>query len=271
MQMKFIWTLLFFILLMNGVFAQDNGLKNLSDGKKRPLDRNTTLANYTDNSLSPLELAQGFELLFNGNNLDGWKLVGPPTTMESGWQVKDGELHILSTDSSKNRVHGDIITMNEYSSFELIFDFKLTAGANSGIKYFVSLPSPTQRAGLGLEYQILDDERHPDAKLGLNGNRTLSSLYDIMPASQLDVRFKQNIGQWNHGKIIVHPNQLVQHWLNGIKVLEYVKGDAHYLESIANSKFAKNNEFAKNKITPILIQDHGDAVSFKNIKIRKIN
>jgi hypothetical protein len=269
MSKKFIGSLLFFILLLNSVFAQDKGRKNFLNGKAKHDVKN--VSNYTDNTLSPLELAQGFELLFNGNNLEGWNLVGPPTTMKSAWEVKNGELQILATDTSKNRVHGDLISFKEYSSFELNFDFKLSAGANSGVKYFVIIPNPTQRAGLGLEYQILDNERHPDAKLGLNGNRTLSSLYDIMPATPLDTPFKKNIGQWNHGKIVVHSNQLVQHWLNGFKVLEYVKGDARYLKAIANSKFAKNNEFAKNKITPILFQDHGDAVSYKNIKIRKIN
>ena len=269
MLKKFIGSLLFFILLLNGVFAQDRGQKKSLN--RKAINDVKLIAHFIDNTLSPLEIAQGFVLLFNGNNLDGWKLVGPSTTMKSAWEVKNGELQILATDTSKNRVHGDLITINEYSSFELNFDFKLSEGANSGIKYFVIIPNPTQRAGLGLEYQILDDERHPDAKLGLNGNRTLSSLYDIIPSTQLEPRFKQNIGLWNHGKIIVHSNHLVQHWLNGFKVLEYVKGDARYLEAIANSKFAKNNEFAKNKLTPILIQDHGDAVSYKNIKIRKIH
>ncbi|MCX6331610.1 MAG: DUF1080 domain-containing protein [Bacteroidetes bacterium] len=268
MLKKFFGSLLFFILLLNSVFAQDNGQKNSLKGKVKHEVKH--VAHFIDNTLSPLELAQGFELLFNGNNLEVWNLVGPPTTMKYAWEVKKGELQILASDSSKNRVHGDLTTFKEYSSFELNFDFKLSAGANSGVKYFVIIPNPTQRAGLGLEYQILDDERHPDAKLGLNGNRTLSSLYDIMPATPLDTPFKKNIGQWNHGVIIVHANQLIQHWLNGFKVLEYVKGDARYLEAIANSKFAKNNDFAKNKITPILIQDHGDAVSYKKIKIRKI-
>ena len=121
------------------------------------------------------------------------------------------------------------------------------------------------------EYQILDNEKHPDAKLGINGNRTLSSLYDIITATKLDPRFQQKIGQWNHGKIVVHSNNVVEHWLNGFKVLEYTKDGPAYMEAIAKSKFAKNPDFAKVKVSPILLQDHGDAVSYKNIKIRKID
>ena len=177
----------------------------------------------------------------------------------------------MPTDTTSKVKHGDLLTAKTFTSYELNFDFKLSEGANSGVKYFVSTPYKTQKSGLGLEYQILDNEKHPDAKLGINGNRTLSSLYDIITATKLDPRFQQKIGQWNHGKIVVHSNNVVEHWLNGFKVLEYTKDGPAYMEAIAKSKFAKNPDFAKVKVSPILLQDHGDAVSYKNIKIRKID
>ena len=241
------------------------------DMKPRPLDNTTPVANYTLNTLSPQEVAQGFSLLFNGKNLEGWKMVGEDAPPASGWVVNDCILSIMKSDTASKVKHGDLLTANTFTSYELNFDFKLSEGANSGVKYFVSTPYKTQRSGLGLEYQILDNEKHPDAKLGINGNRTLSSLYDIITAKKLDPRFQQKIGLWNQGKIIVHSNNVVEHWLNGFKVLEYTKDGPAYLEAIAKSKFAKNPDFAKVKVSPILLQDHGDDVSYKNIKIRKID
>jgi hypothetical protein len=238
--------------------------------KPRPLDSKTPVANYTLNTISPQEKAQGFSLLFNGNNLEGWRTVGQTTAPEKGWQVDNGILHILPQEANQTSKFGDIVSVNQFKAFELNFDFKLTEGANSGIKYFVA-ESGTSRAGLGLEYQILDDERHPDAKLGTEGNRTLSSLYDLIPADKIDARFQQKIGEWNHGKIIVYPNNLVQHWLNGFKDLEYKRGGNIYKVLVAHSKFAKSKNFGLAEKGPILLQDHGDAVFYKNIKIRELN
>ncbi len=237
--------------------------------KPRPLDIKTPVANYTLNTISPQEKAQGFTLLFNGNNLDGWRTAGQTTPPEKGWQVDNGILHILPHEANQSSKFGDMVSINQFKAFELNFDFKLTEGANSGIKYFVT-ESGTSKAGLGLEYQILDDERHPDAKLGTEGNRTLSSLYDIIPADKIDARFQQKIGEWNHGKIIVYPNNLVQHWLNGFKVVEYKRGCNIYKVLVAHSKFVKNKNYGLAEKGPILLQDHGDAVYYKNIKIREL-
>jgi len=208
-------------------------------------------------------------LLFNGNNLEGWRTAGQTTPPEKGWKVDDGILHILPQEANQSSKFGDMVSINQFKAFELNFDFKLTEGANSGIKYFVT-ESGTSRAGLGLEYQILDDERHPDAKLGTEGNRTLSSLYDLIPADKIDARFQQKIGEWNHGKIIVYPNNLVQHWLNGFKVVEYKRGSNIYKVLVAHSKFVKSKNFGLAEKGPILLQDHGDAVFYKNIKIREL-
>ncbi len=236
--------------------------------KPRPLDLTTPVANYTVNTISPQEKAQGFELLFNGKDLTGWRSAGGTSAPDKGWVVEeDGSLHIL--DSSKNGRTGDLVSVNQYKAFEFAFDFKLTPGANSGVKYFVT-ETPGGKAGLGLEFQILDDVKHPDAKAGVEGNRTLASLYDLIPSIKVDPRFQKKIGDWNQGKIIVYPNNHVEHWLNGFKVLEYERGGGIYKVLVAHSKYAKNKGFGLAEKGPILFQQHGDNVFFRSIKIREL-
>jgi len=237
--------------------------------KAMPLDLSTPVANYTTNTISPLEKAQGFSLLFNGVDLTGWRDVLKQTPPQKGWVVENGLLHILPSDSIGPK-YGDLLTVNQYKAFELVFDFKLSEGANSGIKYFVTESAQSQRAGLGLEYQILDDARHPDAKMGVEGNRTLGSLYDLIPSVQVEPRFQKKIGEWNQGKIIVYPNNKVEHWLNGFKVVEYERGNNIYKVLVAHSKYAKNKNFGMGEQTPILLQDHNNSVYFRSIKIREL-
>ena len=223
------------------------------------------------NTLSAEEKAQGFKLLFNGKDLTGWRAVLKDVPPEKGWVVEsDGSLHVLDSASSGGRT-SDLLTVGQYKSFELKFDFKLTEGANSGVKYFVTESPQSPKAGLGLEYQVLDDERHPDAKLGTEGNRTLASLYDLIPSTKTDPRVHRNIGEWNEGKIVVMPNNIIQHWLNGVKVVEYERGSGIYKVLVAHSKFAKSKDFGLAEKTSILLQQHGDNVFFRNIKIREIS
>lgn len=157
------------------------------------------------------------------------------------------------------------MTIAEYSSFELSMEFRLTDGANSGIKYFVTEQQPkTPGSAKGLEYQILDDAKHPDAKLGIDGNRTLASLYDILPAKDRKVR---PIGEWNQARIVVRGKQ-VEHWLNGVKVLAYERGGKIFLEHKAASKFKDLSGFGEAATGHLLLQDHGNQVFYRNIKIR---
>lgn len=149
------------------------------------------------------------------------------------------------------------------------FQFKLTPGANSGVKYFVTLEENNTGSAIGLEYQVLDDKLHPDAKLGRDGDRTLASLYDLIPAAK-QARFVHAIGQWNTGRIVVFPNNHVVHYLNGIKVLEYDRGSAAYRALVAISKYKIWPHFGEAPQGHILLQDHGNEVSFRSIKIREL-
>ncbi|MFT3934859.1 MAG: DUF1080 domain-containing protein [Chitinophagaceae bacterium] len=236
--------------------------------KPRPLDISTPVVNLVQNNISPQEKAQGFALLFDGKDLNGWRSVNKQTPPDKGWVVEDGVLHIQ--DSSVSGRPGDLFTVGQYKAFELVFDFKLTPGANSGVKYFVQEAPNATRAGAGLEFQLLDDERHPDAKLGTEGNRTLGSLYDMIPSDKVEPRFQKKIGEWNQGRIVVYPNNLVQHWLNGFKVVEYTRGSNIYKVLVAHSKFAKLKDFGMVAQGPILLQEHGDNVYFRSIKIRTL-
>jgi hypothetical protein len=222
------------------------------------------VVNLLPNNLSKEEKEQGFELLFDGKTTTEWKSAKTGEFPKQGWEVKDGVLSVLSKTTSAER-GGDIITKKEYGPFELKFDFSITEGANSGIKYGIGNNGP----GLGLEYQILDDEKHPDAKQGVVGNRTLASLYDLIPAVK-EGRFINKPGEWNRGRIVVFPDNTVQHWLNGRKVVEYKRGDAIYKALVARSKYAEYEGFGLAPKGPILIQDHGDNVHFRSIKIREL-
>jgi len=194
--------------------------------------------------------------LFDGSTLNGWRQAQKDTLPDAGWSAQNGE---LSFDPSKD--HGtDIITTRSFTNFELIVDFKVSPGGNSGIKYFL-IPNTS----LGCEYQLIDDSTHPDAKLGVQGNRKTGALYDILPASA-NKPYK-GAGVWNTARIVVNGNH-VEHWLNGVKILEYQRGSDAFKQAIAQSKFKTTTGFAEATSSSILLQAHGDKVSFRNIKIR---
>jgi len=206
--------------------------------------------------LSQQESKVGWKLLFDGKTSNGWKATQSETFPERGWEIQDGVLTVLAGNKG-----GDIITVDQFSSFELSLEFKLTSGANSGIKYFVQ-----PGTSLGLEYQILDDERHPDAKQGVAGNRTLASLYDLIPAEN---KKPNPIGEWNQARIVVRGNH-IEHWLNDDKVVEYDRGTQCFRALIQKSKYKDIEGFGLHPKGHILLQDHGDTVSFRNIKLREL-
>ena len=217
------------------------------------------------NTLTAAERAAGWKLLFDGRAMDGWRGAYMDKLPERGWEVRDGILSVQESGGGEAAFGGDIVTLDEYGDFELSVDFRLTPGANSGIKYFVIEEQPrTPGSAKGLEYQLLDDVGHPDAKLGLRGNRTCASLYDLIPATN---KPPVPIGEWNHARILVRGKH-VEHWLNGVEVLEFERGGPEFLAHKAESKFKDIPGFGEYPRGHILLQDHGNRVSFRNIKIR---
>jgi hypothetical protein len=186
-----------------------------------------------------------------------------------GWLYADGTMHVLASEGKEESGGGDIVTDSLYSAFDLSFEFKITPGCNSGVKYFVTLSEVTKGSAIGLEYQVLDDALHPDAKLGRNGDRTLASLYDLIPANK-QPRFVRPIGAWNTGRIIVYPNNHVEHYLNGVKVLEYERGSKEFKDLVAISKYVIWKNFGEAKEGHLLLQDHGNECFFRSIKVKRL-
>lgn len=226
------------------------------------------------NYLHPAEHAAGWRLLWDGITTAGWRGAFIKNFPAEGWEIKDGTLKVADAGGAESARGGDIVTRERYADFDLQLEFKITPGANSGIKYF-SQPELTPITGdgapaavgsaIGPEYQILDDERHPDAKQGRDGNRTVASLYDLMPANA--GKQANPVGEWNFARVVARGAR-VEHWLNGRKVLEYERGSEAFRELVRLSKYRYIPNFGEWPDGHILLQEHGDAVSFRNIKLR---
>lgn len=242
-------------------------VKILTDSLSKYAKRSPLTPVTTKNKLTIDEEKNGWKLLWDGKTTEGWrgaKLDGFP---EKGWQIENGELTVLASDGAEAAAGGDIVTTDLYGDFELQVDFKITRGANSGIKYYVDTElNKGTGSSIGLEYQILDDENHPDAKLGNHeGSRTLASLYDLIKADL--GKPVHPVGEWNTATIISKNNH-VEHWLNGMKVLEYERKSPEYRKLVSESKYVDWPKFGEAGKGHILLQDHGNRVSFKNIKIK---
>ncbi len=207
------------------------------------------------NALSDAEKSAGWKLLFDGRTLNGWQPVGKAGAPVTGWVVRDGVLF-----HGKGAGGGDIVTAENFEDFELTWEWKIGEVANSGLKYNL----PDAKKGVGFEYQLVDDEKHPD---GIRGGKlhVTASLYDLIEPS--DDRRVKPVGEWNGSRLVVQGDH-VEHWLNGVKVVEFDCGSDDLKARIAKSKFKSVANFGGKTKSPILLQDHGDEVSFRNLKLR---
>jgi hypothetical protein len=228
------------------------------------------------NALTDAERAEGWQLLFDGQSLDGWRGIGTDSVPTSHWKIEDGAIHKIPSGDVPLRADGqpvsggDLMTEQTFGDFEFTFEWKVAEGGNSGVKYNVGeeLSMANGRAALGFEYQILDDDRHPDARAGVSGNRTAAGLYDLIaPPEGKPVNAP---GEWNQGRIVFQGNH-GEHWLNGQKVVEYDLGSARMDSLLAASKYAPIAGFADRRDGHIVLQDHNDAAWFRNLKIRPLN
>jgi hypothetical protein len=225
------------------------------------------VVNLIPNTLDNVEKQQGFTMLFDGKSASQWRGYKQDALPQGRWSFNNGAITIAKkTEGAQGG--GDIITKEKFGPvFDFKFEFKLTEGANSGIKYFIE-ELPSRKSGFGPEYQVLDDEKHPDAKNGAAGNRTLASLYDLIPAEKPKNSLKP-IGEWNSGRIVSYPDGTVQHYLNEQLVVEYKRGGAIWKALVARSKFQEDMNFGMANAGHLLIQDHADEVSFRSLRVKQ--
>jgi hypothetical protein len=213
------------------------------------------------NTLTQAERDAGWRLLFDGKTTAGWRGFKKDAFPTSGWAVADGCLKKTATGAGDSLGSGDIVTIDTFGDFDLRFEWRLAPGGNSGVKYFVT----EERSGpIAHEYQVLDDAGHPDAKVGTH--RHASAFYDVLPPSAAAKTVKP-LGEFNQGRVLVRGDH-VEHWLNGAKVLEYELGSPELKAAIAKSKFKDVAGFGTKIQGRILLQDHGDEVCYRNVKIQ---
>lgn len=223
--------------------------------------------NAIANTISEKEKQEGWELLWDGKTTNGWRGARLDHFPEKGWVIDDGILKVMSSGGAESAFGGDIVTIRKYKNFVLKVDFKITEGANSGVKYFVDPDLNTgEGSAIGCEFQILDDDNHPDADLGVEGNRKLGALYDLIPAPK-DKPFRK--GFFNTAMIVVKDNH-VEHWLNDVKIVEYQRNNQMWEALVNFSKYKDWPNFGNAERGHILLQDHGDEVWFKNVKIKEL-
>ena len=209
--------------------------------------------------------------LFDGKTFNGWRGLGRMEIPEGHWVIEDGCIKKVATsevpknDEGEPLPGGDITTVDTYRDFELYFEWRISKGGNNGVKYNVSEEMSASRgskySALGFEYQVIDDVNYEGS---LSEKQRAAALYDICPAKNATLK---PVGEFNSSRIVFKGNH-GEHWLNGVKVLEYELGTAHFDSLIAESKFRDIPNFAQKRKGHIIIQDHHDAVWYRNLKIR---
>jgi hypothetical protein len=231
------------------------------------LPSGTFLSAQADNVLSPFELRSGWKLLFDGRTTSGWRGAYMDSFPTKGWVVKEGELRGELSGQMEAGDGGDIVTVKTYTSFDLVFDWKLGPGGNSGVKYFIEERQPKPVGSQpGYEYQIIDDANYIYNGMHLPARLKTASIYDVVPA-HLKADTQMNV--WHRSRILVRGDH-IQHWLDGVEVLNVDRKSDLFKQGVASGKFSKYEGFATIPSGHILLQDHGHNVAFKNIKIKQL-
>jgi 3-keto-disaccharide hydrolase len=225
--------------------------------------------------LSAADQRAGWKPLFDGRSLNGWRAYDPQRDPAKSWSAVEGCLRNAKNDGRPGSGGGDIVTVEQYTDFDFRFDWRISRGGNSGVKYFVleRLGAPGAvmyigddgRSAVGHEYQLLDDAEHPDAKNG--PIRQAGALYSLVPPGP--GKRLNPVGEFNESRILVQGKH-VEHWLNGAKIVEYELGSPALLEAVSKSKYKDIPNFGTKFNTRLLLQDHGDEVWFRNLRIRPL-
>jgi len=250
-------------LLIAGLFVSFTAC----GGSSTKTDEGETEVAATTEPETTTEPAEDWVSIFDGKTSEGWRSYGKETFPEKGWTIEDGVLHVHGSGKGEAGGGGDIITTKKYKNFELSLEWKVSEGGNSGIFYLVQEKPDQAIWKSGLEMQILDNEKHPDGKLGVDGNRRAGALYDLIPPRPETVK---PVGEWNHIKIMVYKGTVV-YWMNGQNVLEFHLWTDDWKKMVAGSKFKDYADFVNPAEEGYIgLQDHGDDVWFRNIKIREL-
>ena len=226
------------------------------------------------NALTATERAAGWRLLFDGKTFKGWKGLGYDSVPTAHWKIANGAIEKIASGKVAKMPDGqpanggDLMTVDTFGDFELAFQWKVTPGANSGLKYNVSeefsLKNASNHAALGFEYQVLDDSLSEDNKLATH---RAGALYDLFPPN--DKKRLKPVGQWNSSRLVFRGKH-GEHWLNGAKVVEFDLGTARMDSALAASKYRSIKGFAERRKGHIILQDHGDETYYRAIKIREV-
>ncbi|MBC7826160.1 MAG: DUF1080 domain-containing protein [Chitinophagaceae bacterium] len=218
------------------------------------------------NRLSHSEQSAGWKLLFDGRSTDGWRGAYQTVFPTQGWIVVNGTLRGQLSNGVESGDAGDIVTVQKFKDFELVFDWKLGKGGNSGVKYFIEERQPKPKGSqAGYEYQLIDDANYIYNGRKLEEDLKTASIYDVIPAKKPDAK----VDTWHNSRIIVQDNH-IEYWLDGTKVLETERTGEVFLNGVRESKFNSYKGFGHISEGHILLQDHGHNVAFRNIKIKEL-
>ena len=222
------------------------------------------------NTLTKAEIADGWQLLFDGKSFEGWRGIGIDGVPEGHWKIVDGAIQKIASGDVPTQADGqplkggDLISSKRYQNFEFKFEWKISEAGNSGVKYNVNEATSIKNGytgALGYEYQVLDDDKHSD---NLNPTHRSGSLYDMIESKG---KVLKPVGEYNTARIVFNGN-IIEHWLNGKKVVEANTDTPEFEEVFKKSKYNNKKDFTAHKNASIVLQDHGNACWYRNIKIK---